>query len=53
LLKFQGWQGLLGLSELQVLEKKVEEQFACMNLKLWEQPKVFWRVQMDEVAGAS
>ena len=53
LLKFQGWQGLLGLSELQVLEKKVEEQFACMNLKLWEQPKVFWRVQVDEVAGAS
>ena len=52
LLKFEGWQGLLGLNELQNLEAQVEEQFAGMNLQLWEKPKVFWRVEMDEGAGA-
>ena len=52
-LQFAGWKGLLNIEDMTNLQQCVELQFKNMNLIIWEQLEVFWRVTHDEAAGSA
>ena len=52
-LQFAGWHGLLNIEDMTNLQQCVELQFQNMNLIIWEQLDVFWRVTHDQAAGSA